>query len=315
MTLSLLNKISPSPIRGFASAIVSASVKYKRSIFDVFTDVPYVPDVPTFRCDSDTVKVPNKAGSAILVGAGPGDPELLTLKALKAFEYADVVLFDSLVSEEILKLIPRHTPIEYVGKRAGKHSIAQDKICDRMVELALEGKCVVRLKGGDPAIFARTAEETDALTANNIPFSIIPGITAASGASACSGIPLTHRDCAQSVRFVTATMKDAKQQPQWANLADVLSYQTLVFYMGLSRLNMICTELVQHGADKNTSIALVENASCTNQHVIAGTLDTIGAKMNSENLQGPTLIIVGDVVQKRSQISDLNVLLAAKLGR
>jgi len=210
MTLSLLNKISPSPIRGFASAIVSASVKYKRSIFDV-----------------------NKAGSAILVGAGPGDPELLTLKALKAFEYADVVLFDSLVSEEILK----------------------------------------------------------------------------------SGIPLTHRDCAQSVRFVTATMKDAKQQPQWANLADVLSYQTLVFYMGLSRLNMICTELVQHGADKNTSIALVENASCTNQHVIAGTLDTIGAKMNSENLQGPTLIIVGDVVQKRSQISDLNVLLAAKLGR
>ncbi|WP_371194787.1 uroporphyrinogen-III C-methyltransferase [Glaciecola sp. SC05] len=244
-------------------------------------------------------------GHVVLLGAGPGDPDLLTVKAVKTLAKADVVLFDWLVSKEVLALIGHTATVEFVGKRAGHHSVAQAHICERMVAYALAGKYVVRLKGGDPAIFARTAEETEALELNNIPFSIIPGITAASGASAYSGIPLTHRDCAQSVRFVTATMKQAKQQPHWQQLAMSVTYQTLVFYMGLGRLELICEQLIAHGVSKHMPIALVDNATTAQQIVICGTLTNIVKQALDAKLQGPSVIIVGHVVSKRASIAAL----------
>ncbi len=254
-------------------------------------------------------------GRVVLVGAGPGDPDLLTIKAVKALAQADVVLFDWLVSKDILDLIPKHTKIEFVGKRAGRHSVPQAKICDRMVELALAGNRVVRLKGGDPAIFARTAEETDALKTNNISFSIVPGITAASGASAASGIPLTHRNCADSLRFVTATMKSAEQQPRWDNLVQSLSHQTLVFYMGLGRLNMISEQLIAHGASSDTPIALIDNATSPEQIVVEGSLSNICEQAGRAALAGPAVIIVGEVVSKRANVTQFNILGQQGLSR
>ncbi|MFC4700110.1 uroporphyrinogen-III C-methyltransferase [Glaciecola siphonariae] len=242
-------------------------------------------------------------GKVLLVGAGPGDPDLLTLKACKALAQADYVLFDWLVSKDILALIPKTSKIECVGKRAGRHSMTQSQICHRMVELALSGKRVVRLKGGDPAIFARTAEETDALMTHNIPFSIIPGISAASGASAYSGIPLTHRDCAQSVRFVTATMRTKTEQPHWQSLAKAINTQTLVFYMGLGRLEMIASELISAGVCCNMPVALIDKATSAQQQICVGTLENIVHKCNQAELDGPTLIVVGRVVDKRADVT------------
>lgn len=270
-----------------------SQLKRATKIYDVLLDT-----------GKDKAQAPSKQGYVILVGAGPGDPELLTIKGLKALGRADVVLFDWLVSKDVLALIPKTTKIEFVGKRAGKHSVAQGEICTRMVELAQQGKCVVRLKGGDPAVFARTAEETDALAEHNIPCTIIPGITAASGASAASGIPLTHRECANSLRFVTATMKSAQEQPHWQNLAQSLSYQTLVFYMGLGRLNMITEQLIANGAAKDTPIALIDNATNPDQIVLQGCLFSIHDKVKKASLAGPALIIVGEVVNKRAKVVD-----------
>ena len=247
----------------------------------------------------------HKQGQVFIVGAGPGDAELLTLKALRLLQQADVVLFDALVSEDILALIPSKVVKEYVGKRCKKHSFTQDEICKRVVELASKGHRVVRLKGGDPALFARTCEETDALTRANIPFAIVPGITAASGVSAYTGIPLTDRRCAQSVSFMTAHFKDAELWPEMASMAENVLKQTMVVYMGLSRLEGLCKGLSQHKVPCAWPVAAIENATSPQQRVITGVLEDIHSKVKAANLTGPTLLIFGKVVESRQQVNTL----------
>jgi len=247
----------------------------------------------------------HKQGQVFIVGAGPGDAELLTLKAFRLLQQADVVLFDALVSEDILALIPSKVVKEYVGKRCKKHSFTQDAICKRVVELASNGHTVVRLKGGDPALFARTCEETDALTKANIPFAIVPGITAASGVSAYTGIPLTDRRCAQSVSFMTAHFKDAEQWPEMAPMAQNVLNQTMVVYMGLSRLEGLCKGLIHHNVPTTWPVAAIENATSPEQRVITGVLADIHSKVEAANLTGPTLLIFGKVVESRQQVNTL----------
>ncbi|MBU2977590.1 uroporphyrinogen-III C-methyltransferase [Alteromonas sp. C1M14] len=244
-----------------------------------------------------------KPGQVFIVGAGPGDAELLTIKAWKCLQQADVVLFDWLVDKSVLAEIPRHVKTEFVGKRSGQHSMVQQDICTRMVALASSGLKVVRLKGGDPAVFARTTEETAALQQANIPFAIVPGITAASGASAYTGIPLTERNCAQSVTLATAHFKDPEKMPDWHSLAKATKTQTVVIYMGLSRLKEIAENLSSRGVAEDFPVAVVENACCSNQQVIAGNLADIADKVQGAKLTGPALLIFGEVVKSRQQVS------------
>ncbi|MBT0586029.1 uroporphyrinogen-III C-methyltransferase [Alteromonas oceanisediminis] len=252
-----------------------------------------------------TLDVVSKAphGSVLLVGAGPGDPDLLTIKALNAIQQAEVVLVDWLVSQDIVNLIP-HTAVQlFVGKRAGKHSISQSSIGALMVTHARDGKRVVRLKGGDPAVFGRTAEEAHALTAANIPFAIIPGITAASGASAYTGIALTHRDCAQSVRFITARAKDARDQPDWVALAEASKRETLVFYMGLSKVKDIAINLMAAGMPGSMPMAVIDQATTSQQAVCVATAGSVGETFSAVHFSGPSLIIIGETVSNRMTIS------------
>ncbi len=247
----------------------------------------------------------NKSGSVFLVGAGCGDPELLTVKAARIIRSADVIFYDSLISQDLIKSFPGHIKKHYVGKRCGAHSVRQKEICQLILDAALEGLSVVRLKGGDPSIFGRLAEETDILTQHNIPFAIIPGVTAASGCAAYSGIALTHRDYAQSVRFVTAHMKDAKLQADWADHAS--SKDTIVFYMGLSRIDEIVTQLCLHGMDSETPIAIIDKGTSSEQQVITSVLNEVTVALKSVEFTGPALIIVGHVVAARQNV-DLSLL-------
>lgn len=249
-------------------------------------------------------------GQVHLIGAGPGDAELITLKAYRLFQLADVVLVDWLVNPELLSMFPASCERVFVGKQCGKHSMSQEQICALLVEYAQSGNTVIRLKGGDPAIFARVAEECDRLTEHQIPFTIVPGITSASGASAYAGIPLTHRDCAQSVRFVTAHLQDPTQQPDWrrlVNSSDENSGETLVFYMGFKRLEMICSNLIAAGMQVTMPIAVIQQATTPEQKVCIGELHDIERKVKSSNLKGPAIIIVGKVVNRRNAVN-LNLL-------
>jgi uroporphyrin-III C-methyltransferase len=238
----------------------------------------------------------SSSGQVIILGAGPGDAELMTIKGLKALQKADVVLFDWLVSEDVLALIPNRTEKIFVGKRCGQHSMQQASICDLVVEQALLGKYVVRLKGGDPAIFARTLEETKLIAKHNIPFCIIPGITAASGASAYTGLTLTHRECAQSVRYVTASLKTIDDEPNWRQITNNCETETLVFYMGLSKLDLITQRLMQAGVKCDFPIAVIDNACTSEQQMVTGTISTIAANTKVKQFTGPALIVVGRVV-------------------
>jgi uroporphyrin-III C-methyltransferase len=258
-------------------------------------------------------------GHVYLIGAGPGDAELLTLKAHRLIQQADVVMFDWLVNPDIINMIPSHVERVFVGKKCGRHSMHQADICQLMVEVALTGKNIVRLKGGDPAIFARAAEECDILANHNIDFAIVPGITAASGASAYAGIPLTHRECAQSVRFITAhlksiksikSIKSATDEPNWQALVagagashSATHGETLVFYMGLKRIETIMQRLETHGLAANTPVAVIDQASTAQQQVCIGTLENIAQRVTEQNFQGPAVTIVGEVVNKRHKVN------------
>lgn len=252
---------------------------------------------------TDVSKASATPGQVFIVGAGPGSAELLTIKAWKCLQQADIVLFDWLVDESVLKEIPRHVKTEFVGKRSGQHSMLQADICTRMVALASAGLNVVRLKGGDPAVFARTTEETTALQDAGIPFAIVPGITAASGASAYTGIPLTERDCAQSVTLTTAHFKDAETMPEWQALAETMQKQTVVVYMGFSRLALMADALQAAGVPADFPVAVIENACCPNQQVVTATISDIYGKVSAARMQGPALLIFGEVVKSRQQVS------------
>ncbi|WP_416307270.1 uroporphyrinogen-III C-methyltransferase [Neptunicella sp. SCSIO 80796] len=253
------------------------------------------------------VKLPNRSnGQVWLIGAGPGDAELLTLKAYRLIQQADVVMYDWLVNPDILQMIPSSVQRVFVGKKCGRHSMQQADICQLMVDTALQGKNIVRLKGGDPAIFGRLAEECDILARHHIDFAVVPGITSASGMSAYAGIPLTHRDCAQSVRFITAHMKNVQQEPDWSALVPKDRQpmnETLVFYMGLARLGTISQRLIQHGMKAEMPVAVIDQATLSNQQVCVGTLADIGGQMSHRNFIGPALIIVGEVVTKRQTVN------------
>ena len=236
-----------------------------------------------------------RKGEVYLIGAGPGDPDLLTFKALRLLQKADVVVYDRLVSEEIVDLARREAERVYVGKRRNDHSMAQEDISALLVKLASEGKRVARLKGGDPFVFGRGGEEIELIAEANIPFQVVPGITAATGCAAYSGIPLTHRDYAQSCRFITAHRRDEGLEIDWDTLNT--TSETLVFYMGLSSLPVICNELIAHGMKAQMPIALIEQGTTVNHRVITGTLETLPEIVTRAGATSPSLIVVGEVVR------------------
>ena len=240
-------------------------------------------------------------GEVYLVGAGPGDPDLLTFRALRLLQQAEVIIYDRLVSEEILDLARRDADLVYVGKERNKHTLPQEGINQMLVRIAKKGKRVLRLKGGDPFIFGRGGEEIETLMEEGIPFQVVPGITAATGAAAYSGIPLTHRDYAQSALFVTGHLKDGSMNLNWKAL--VQPNQTVVVYMGLLGLKHLCEKLIEHGMRPDMPIALVQQATTANQRVFIADLQTMPEKVEKEEIKPPTLIIVGEVVKLHEKLA------------
>ena len=240
-------------------------------------------------------------GTVHLVGAGPGDPELLTLRAARLLAHADAVVYDHLVGPQVLELVGRNAERIYVGKERSRHSMAQGDINTLLVTLARAGRRVVRLKGGDPFVFGRGGEELQVLAAEGIPFEVVPGITAACGVASYAGIPLTHRDFAQSCTFVTGHLKDGSCDLDWPALAR--PRQTVVIYMGLSGLATICAQLIGHGLPPDWPAAVVAQGTLATQQVVCATLATLADAVAREGLQSPCLTIVGEVVRLRDELS------------
>ncbi|RTZ14773.1 uroporphyrinogen-III C-methyltransferase [Vibrio aquaticus] len=241
-------------------------------------------------------------GEVALIGAGPGDVELLTLKAIRFLQQADVVLYDYLVSEEIMALVPSDTILVCVGKRAGHHSVPQEKTNQLLLDFAKQGHRVVRIKGGDPFIFGRGGEELEVLADAGISFQVIPGITAAAGATAYAGIPLTHRDYAQSAMFITGHLKAESDQMDWSTLAR--GNQTLVIYMGLMKSDYIENQLIEHGRNPETPIAIIERGTQLSQRIFKGQLSQLAEL--AKDAQSPSLIVIGEVVSLSDKLAWFN---------
>lgn len=281
----------------------------RRRFWENFFDGPIAGDVLAGRVDAakeltqlninDMLRSVNATnapqGEVVLVGAGPGDPGLLTLRALRALQNADIVLYDRLVSEEVLDLARRDAELVYVGKAAGKAHVAQDEINALLIKLARAGKRVCRLKGGDPFIFGRGGEELEALAQEGIRFEVVPGVTAAAGCAAYAGIPLTHRDHAQALTLVTGHGKDETDKIDWQALAR--PGQTAVFYMGLGHLQNIVAKLLEHGAPTERAVAVVEHGTRSGQRVVTATLADLVAKVDEAGVESPALLIVGEVTR------------------
>jgi uroporphyrin-III C-methyltransferase/precorrin-2 dehydrogenase/sirohydrochlorin ferrochelatase len=286
-----------------------ASVSRRRRFWESFFDGEIAADVLAGRADpaSESIELRLNAslskaseedaapGEVALVGAGPGDPGLLTLRALRALQNADVILYDRLVSAEVLDLARRDAERIYVGKAAGAAHVSQDEINTLLVKLAHEGRRVCRLKGGDPFIFGRGGEELEALAAAGIRFEVVPGVTAAAGCAAYAGIPLTHRDHAQALTLVTGHCKGETERIDWEMLARPA--QTTVFYMGLSHLNSILAQLCEHGAPAERAAAVIEQGTRATQRVVTGTLGDLADKVRAAQVESPALLIVGEVAR------------------
>ena len=240
-------------------------------------------------------------GEVFLVGGGPGDPDLLTFRALRLMQMCDVCVYDKLVSPEVMELVRRDAELIFVGKSRDQHTMPQEEINELLAKLALQGKRVLRLKGGDPFIFGRGGEEIETLMQHGVPFQVVPGITAANGVSSYAGIPLTHRDYAQACLFITGHLKDGTVDLDWQAMAR--PKQTVVIYMGLVGLNQICEKLIEHGLPATTPAAVIQQGTTQRQKVVTATLQDLAEKVVAAKLKPPSLIIVGEVVKLRDTLN------------
>lgn len=249
---------------------------------------------------NDADSTANK-GEVFLVGGGPGDPDLLTFRALRLMQQCDVCVYDKLVSPEVMELVRRDAELIYVGKSRDQHTMPQEEINDLLARLALEGKRVLRLKGGDPFIFGRGGEEIETLMQHGVPFQVVPGITAANGVSSYAGIPLTHRDHAQACLFITGHLKDGTLDLDWVAMSR--PRQTVVVYMGLVGLKQICEKLIEHGVSATMPVAVVQQGTTQRQKVVTATLADVAEKVLAAAIKAPSLTIIGEVVQLREKLN------------